>query len=170
MIPVEDKIVVVTKDKNQIRWFVSDKEYWVLDRKKWGDAYLKKGIYVEDNDDERFGIKIVNNETHAFFLDMMRAEGFEVSKDQLGTYFFSHYKEDSDWWDFSNLFPVLYIDFDNQTLYTTYVEGINYEIYLPEGWSGINIDFLNDENIFPTSEKFWIKDNIDYRKILLKKY
>lgn len=162
--------LVVIKNKGSFYWFCSFKEMWVLDRVKWFNDFLKNGIDVLDANDhrERYDIGIVDSENCDEFIKLLKLDDFEVNKEDLSKEFHGMDLKNKKWWDVYGFFPDVYIDFDSKVLYSQYVENMHYENYVPEGWLGELKDFCN-ENILPSSECFWIKDGVDYRRAILEK-
>lgn len=163
LIEENGKIVTLAKYNGNYRWFVSDKEYWVLDRNKWGGEYINIGgeLYL-DKADDRFNLVVVNIYNCSEFIESLQKEGDEVTLKELMNEFFLRLEISTDWWDFSELLPLLFVDFDNQIFYQEGLsESIDYKQYLPDGWK-----FHEDEHFenIPESLKFWIKDGIDYLK------
>lgn len=161
----EDKIVTIILHEDKIRWFISYNDYWILDRYKWKKDFIDNGYdlnnYGEVGDD-RFNIAILDKENCEEFIKYLQQEGSEVTQQELANEFFSRIEITKNWWDFSELLPLLFVDFDNQIFYQEGLsESIDYKRYLPDSWK-----FHKDkhfENI-PESLKFWVKDGIDYLK------
>lgn len=161
------QVVVVVRYQGKILWFRSDRDLWVLDLNKWRNEFINHGYSVpEFKDSYRFGIHIVNQETVQKFLDSMK--DFEIEKDQLSAELAKRYTTARSWWDVEDLFPIMFINFDNNQVGAFYSEGTPMERYIPDGWIGEFIDFANDypENIFPRLEKFWIKGDSDLLQLL----
>jgi hypothetical protein len=162
-----EEVVVVVRYKEKIRWFRSNREWWVLDLNKWRDDFIKHGYKVQEFENSyRFGIRIVNQETAQHFLDCISA--FELSKDELSIALAKRYVTASSWWDVSDLFPIMFVNFDNCRVGAFYIEGTPMERYIPDGWIGEFIDFANDysDDVFPVDEKFWIKGDSDLLQLL----
>lgn len=160
-------VVTVIRYHEKIRWFRSDRDLWVLDVNKWRNEFISYGYDVPDfNDQYRFGIRVVNQETVEKFLENM--SDFEISKSKLSFEFAKRYTTATSWWDVNDLFPILFVDFDNKRVGAFYSEGTPMERYIPDGWTGEFIDFADEyeENIFSSSEKFWIKGDSDLLKLL----
>ncbi|TWP31363.1 hypothetical protein ETU08_00820 [Apibacter muscae] len=156
------KIVTLTKVNENYSWFVSDKEYWVLDRIKWINDFKNAGYDLPEGHEERFNIGILNKENSSKFIKCLQKEGDEITQQELSDEFYLRFEISKDWWDFSELLPQLFIDFDNQIFYQEGLsETIDYKLYLPDGWKFHEDKYF--ENI-PESLKFWVKDGIDYLK------
>jgi hypothetical protein len=78
------------------------------------------------------------------------------------------YSSAQSWWDVQDLFPIMFVDFDQCKVAAFYADGTPMERYVPDGWEGRFIDFANDypEDIFPTSSKFWVKGDSDLLALL----
>lgn len=143
-----ENIIALVKYKKSYRWFVTDKEIWFLDMKKLISSYQNKGFEIPDTNDfsERFGIGIVNEDTVEEFLQIINE--FEVSNEELSQFLiqksYSH---------ISDMFPSLYIDFDNKKLISYYPEPASYEQYVPNGWLGKYEQFIED---VPQDYCYWI--------------
>jgi hypothetical protein len=162
-----EHVVVVVRNQGKIHWFRSDRDLWVMDVNKWRDEFIAHGYNVpEFNDLFRFGIHVVNDESKTKFLTAM--SNFEVSRDKLSFELANRYSSAKSWWDVKDLFPIMFIDFDNRKVAGFYPDGARMERYIPDGWLGEFIDFANEypEDIFPTKEKFWVKGNADLLKLL----
>jgi len=160
-------IVVAVRYNGIIRWFRSDRDLWVLDVNKWRDEFIKHGHAVpEFKDSYRFGIHTVNQETAQQFLDCMSE--FELNKDELSMELAKRYTTARSWWDVSDLFPIMFVNFDDCKVGAFYPEGTPMERYIPDGWTGEFIDFANEytEDVFPVDDKFWVKGNSDLLKLL----
>jgi hypothetical protein len=165
--PEIDEIVITVRYRAQIRWFRSDRDLWVLDVNKWRNEFIKSGYDVPPfQDSYRFGIHIIDKETVADFLNHMSP--FEITKDSLSLELAKRYSSAKSWWDVRDLFPIMFVDFDHAKVAAFYANGTPMERYIPNGWEGEFIDFANEypENIFPTSEKFWVKGDSNLLNML----
>lgn len=160
-------IVAIVKYKSSIMWFRSDRDFWVLDQNKWRDDFIQQGYEVpEFQDSYRFGIRVVDHQTAQLFLDAM--DEFKIKKDELSLELAKRYPTASSWWDVQDLFPILFVDFDKSHVGAFYYEGTPMERYIPNGWTSEFVDFANDypENIFPSENKFWIRNNSNLLQLL----
>jgi len=75
------------------------------------------------------------------------------------------------WWDVKDLFPIMFVNFENCKVGAFYPDGVSMERYLPDGWKGEFVDFANEypDDIFPVEEKFWIKKGCDILALLNKR-
>ncbi|MCY7338149.1 MAG: hypothetical protein LH613_18375 [Chamaesiphon sp.] len=160
-------VVTVVRYKSTIHWFRSDRDFWVLDQEKWRNEFISQGHNVPDfQDSYRFGIRVVNDKNAQQFFDSM-AE-FEIDKDELSIELAKRFPSITSWWDVQDLFPILFVDFDNLHVGAFYYEGTPMERYIADGWTSEFIDFANDysEDIFPVKDKFWIKGGSDLLQLL----
>ncbi len=155
-------VVVVVKYGSRFRWYRSDRELWVLDRKKWHQEFVDAGYDTPALDSSsRFNIEIVNNETIGDFLRAMRE--YEIDKSTLGDALVRRFPDAQSWWDVGKLFPIMLVDVDKQHVAAFYSGGIPMERYVPDGWTSEFEDFAakSDEDCFPVAERFWVRDDID---------
>ena len=160
-------VVVMIRYRNRIRWFQSDREFWILDYVKWENDFKSSGYEVPERDGtERFGIPIVNQATVDKFLEFMHE--FEVTKEILREELLIYYPKAKSWWDVGGLFPIMFVDFDSEHVGAFYPNGIPMERYIPNGWTSRFEDFANEysKDIFPNEEKFWINNGQDLLKKL----
>lgn len=163
----EEWVVAVARCNGRIHWYRSEVDLWVLDAEKWRSEFIAAGYDVpEFNDNFRFGIRTVDAETAPKFLEGMKR--FELPKDQLSYELSRRYSTAESWWDVKDLFPVIFVDFDNQSVGAFYANGLRLEKYVPDGWTGELVDFAitYPESMFPASEKFWIKQGSDLLQLL----
>jgi hypothetical protein len=159
--------VITVRYHGKIRWFRSDRELWILDLNKRRDEFVSCGVNFPDLGEEyRFGIRVVNFETVERFLDEM--SNFEISKNELSLEFLGRFNSAGSWWDVQDLFPVMFVDFDERRVAAFYSEGIPVDRYVPDGWIGEFADFSTkyNEETFPAAEKFWIQDGSDLLRVL----
>lgn len=162
-----EEIVVAVRYKGKIRWFRSDRDLWVLDVSKWREEFIRHGYDVpEFKDSFRCGIRTVDQGNVDKFLDCILK--YEVHKDDLSIELARRYPTARSWWDVKELFPIMFVDFDNRRVGAFYPDGTPMERYVPDGWIGEFVDFANDypQDIFPVEEKFWVKGDSDLLKLL----
>ncbi|EQA6224416.1 hypothetical protein ACTJKR_23575 [Enterobacter sp. 22146] len=166
----DDELLVIVKNEGRFYWFVAFKEMWVLDRVKWVDDFVKNGVEInlQDIHKERYDIPVVNEENVQIFIDNLIKEGYLYDKDDMSVAFYNRLSEKTTWWDIYDLMPDLFIDFDSKRLYSEYVENMHYHKYVPDGWLGKLVDFCSDGTL-PQDEIFWIKNETDYRSIVIVK-
>jgi len=164
---LDEIIIAVVRYKGQFRWFRCERELWILDLNKLRKTFIENGYNVPKLDEmDRFGIHTLTPENIEFFLEKMRV--YEIATDELSYLLANRYPTAKSWWDVGELFPTVFVNFDNKTLGAFYYEGTKMELYIPDGWKGEFVDFANEysEDIFPSSEKFWIKEDSDLLKLL----
>ncbi|HHV7347970.1 hypothetical protein ACMGG3_08690 [Enterobacter sp. BNK-18] len=166
----DDELLVIVKNEGRFYWFVAFKEMWVLDRVKWVDDFVKNGVEInlQDIHKERYDIPVVNEENVQIFIDNLIKEGYLYDKDDMSVAFYNRLSEKTTWWDIYDIMPDLFIDFDSKRLYSEYVENMHYHKYVPDGWLGKLVDFCSDGTL-PQDEIFWIKNETDYRSIVIVK-
>ncbi|WP_421636655.1 hypothetical protein [Enterobacter ludwigii] len=166
----DDELLVIVKNEGIFYWFVAFKEMWVLDRVKWVDDFVKNGVEInlQDIHKERYNIPVVNEENAQIFIDNLIKDGCLYDKDDIAEAFYNRLSEKTTWWDIYDLMPDLFIDFDKNRLYSEYVESMNYHKYVPDGWLGELVDFCSDGSL-PRDEMFWIKNETDYRSVVISK-
>ena len=149
-------IVVGSVCEGVFRWHASEKELWILDQRKWAQAFISAGYDVSSEDySERFGIAVLNEKTApAFFRE---TESDFVTKEHLQSLLRSSESLET-WDDFSHLMPSLYVDFDRRELISFFPEPLEFENYVPEGWKGSYSAFY--ERI-PNDQRYWILDGVD---------
>jgi len=165
----EDLIVAVVREQDTIKWYRSERDLWILDINKWREDIIQAGFDFPPIDKEfRNGIDIVNENTKSQFLDFMSQ--YEIKKDTLSLALLNRMIKPSTWWDIYDLFPIIFVDFDNQKIAVCYLDGIPLENYIPHGWKNEFIDFCNEysEAEFPTKDKFWVKGDSDLLKLYTK--
>ncbi len=164
---MDEIIIAVVRYKNRFKWYRCERENWILDLNKLRDAFTASGYSVPDLDEtDRFGIHTITDENTDLFLEKMKV--YEVERDKLSFLLAKKFQTARSWWDVAELFPMVFVDFDNKTIGAFYYEGVKMEKYIPEGWEGEFIDFANEypEEKFPVSEKFWVMGDSDLLKIL----
>lgn len=164
---MDEVIVAVVKYRDKIFYYRCERENWILDLNKLRDAFNENGYSVPELDEtDRFGIHTITDENVELFLQKM--EPYKVTKDSLSLLLAKKFPTARSWWDVGEIFPIVFVDFDRKTLGAFYYDGVKMEKYIPDGWSGEFIDFANEypEDIFPSSEKFWIKGHSDLLKLL----
>jgi hypothetical protein len=144
-------IVVGTKYMNQFRWYISEKEIWIMDQRKWTQAFVEAGYDVSEDDySERFNIPILNENTAEGFFksvenDYVTTQHLQALLKSCGSY--------NRWDDFSHLMPSLFVDFDDKKLISHFPELLEFERYVPEGWEGTYGRFYE---LIPEEHQYWI--------------
>lgn len=160
---VEGTILVVVRNQGEFRWYRSPPDFWVLSYPKWEKMFTDTGYDVLDGtSDSRFGILVVDETNADVFLSKMA--GYEVNLGELKRELESLFPIAESWWDVEDLFPGLYIDFDNTNLAGFYDQSSPpFEKFVPDHWSSKYIDFCIEypEADFPRAQKFWINQDGD---------
>lgn len=157
-----DQIVVVVRRLGEFRWYRSERTLWILDRKKWDQAFIDAGYSVPvSTPADRFGLPVIDRDVADLFLLEMSC--FQVPKSQLGSQLASRFSDANSSWDVADLLPVLLVDFDRQHVAGFYPDGVRLEQYVPDGWTSEFEDFLTlyAGEDFPEAEKFWIQDGLN---------
>ncbi|WP_444935423.1 hypothetical protein ACJJIW_13325 [Microbulbifer sp. JMSA004] len=164
---LQEKIVAVVKFKDEISYYRSKRADWILDLNKLRQAYIDAGYSMPELDDsDRFGIHSIADNNFELFLQKMEPK--KIQKDTLSLLLAKKFPSAHSWWDVGEIFPTIFVDFDRKVVGAFYYEGTKMEVYIPNEWKGEFIDFSNDypEEVFPKSEKFWIKGDSDLLQIL----
>ena len=166
----DDELLVIVKNEGRFYWFVAFKEMWVLDRVKWIDDFVKNGVEInlQDIHKERYDIPVVNEKNAQIFIGNLIKDGYLYDKDDIAEAFYNRLSEKTTWWDIYDLMPDLFIDFESKRLYSEYVESMHYYKYVPDGWFGELVDFCSDGSL-PQDEMFLIKNETDYRSVVIAK-
>ncbi len=156
----DNYIIVLVKFKKEFNWYVSEREFWILNYKKYAHSFDPY-----DNDfSDRFDIPILDNNNCEDFFKLIKDR--LVTDEFIEKMFKLHLPIDN--WDNSFfLFPSLFIDFDQRKLYTLYDDGINFEYYLPKDWEG---SYQNFYDKISDNMRYWKQDNIDWLNRLIEKH
>lgn len=147
-----NNIVVLVRIDGMYTWFLNEKTIWVMDYVSWGKMF-GGDIQLPP---ERKDVPILTKETWEIFKNLHRDA--IVSVDQLKELVISNLPIDS-WEEKGELFPSLYLNFDDEVLYSVYPEYPLFDKYVSPGWKGNYGDFYE---LIPESEKYWVVDGIDY--------
>ena len=151
------EIICGVRYNGDFSWYVSDRELWFLDYTILESNLVSYG-YSMDNlilDSKRRHTKILTKENAGQFLNQMVE--FEISSKDLQFYFLESVTELDDSW-YYDFQPSLFIDFDNNSLYSQYSESESFENYIPLGWTGL---FCNFWDLIPEPQRFWMCDGIN---------
>ena len=144
-------IIVGVILKGEFNWYVSEKELWILDYPKWGAVFRSSGVDVPDGAEDRFGIQVVDGDTVFRFLEMIRS-------DKIGTSELRELMLDCDRSDpesYIHLLPSLLVNFDEKILMSFYSEPLEFEQYIPSGWTG---KYENFRCKIPREIQYWSND------------
>lgn len=157
-----ENIIVCVLIENRFKWYVSPKDIWFLDREKLEEAYRKKykemglgnmGPFIEE-DDERKGIEILDEDSYTEFAPKIAkyAVSTKELRESLKLNLLTEKKENT----FYSFMPSLFVNFDKRELYSLYSEPASYEDFVPENWTGGYEDFLP---FIDKAEKYWYDEN-----------
>ena len=141
-------IIVLVQYRNSYQWFVTDKDIWFLDLRKLINAYMENGFHIPYPNDfsERFNIPVVDEDTAKEFFENIRDQEVKVEEFQ------NMLEHDIDI-DVSDMYPALYVNFDQKVFISCYPEPASYELYIPDGWNGHYQDFIKD---VPEKYRYWM--------------
>jgi len=166
----ERSIIVAVKRDNKISWFRSERDFWVMDYEKWKLDFENAGYEVPDSPEEvRFGIPVVDESSADKFLKNM--EKYKVHKDELSFELATRYQTAHSYWDIADLFPSIFVDFDRKNVDSCGGGGVDIDNYVPKHWNGEYCSFYYkySNEIFPVSEKYWIKGESDLFKLITER-
>jgi hypothetical protein len=153
----EDDVIALIHYKDEWKFYAGDEDLWVMDWNAWHNAFASKGYSTpEPNPEDRYGILVVNESTAEAFLNAISENKLEEDwlRNQLRSF-----GPNLDWDEVAHLFPRLMIDFDSRKVFSANADGIQYELYVPEGWQGIFCDF---QELIPESHRYWIDGQTNY--------
>ncbi|SFE74593.1 hypothetical protein SAMN04487969_10657 [Paenibacillus algorifonticola] len=145
-----ENIVVGIVFQNQFNWYISTKEYWILDYKKYG--INNENLF----DNEREGIIVLDETTVSEFLNKIIEYKVEIDELKEKFLFSVEIDEDNAIYDYR---PSLLINFDEKFLYSTFPEYTSFEEYIPDKWIG---EYKNFYGLIDESFKYWCNDNENY--------
>lgn len=115
-------------------WYITEREYWFLNTE------------MED----RFGIEILDETTAGAFL--ARIDDLRVSTSELAQTLEDLKDAFESYDEVLEFIPAIYVNFDERVLYSLFPEPMSLEHYVPDGWTGLYKDFLDD---VPKREQYW---------------
>lgn len=138
----EKKVISLTKCTEEYTYYMATADIWVLDRHAWRGLFVKHGVNTPElSQSERFGMPIVNQDNALAFIDAITP--YKISTQDLVGELRKNYPAE-DWFDISHLFPKVLIDFDAARLVSVEVDGIPYEKFVPDKWTGSWEDFYSE--------------------------
>lgn len=143
----EDVIVGINDDIG-FRWYITDRDPWILDIDKYCDAYRKIGheVNLDFILSLRNNIAVINENSYKEYLNMYKED--VVDSTQLKKQIINKDFQDT----ILELKPSIYIDFTKKILLSMYPENIPFEKYVPEGWLGRREDFTQ---YIPSQDRYW---------------
>lgn len=143
----DGEIVVLVKHRNTYHWFVSERDFWVLDHDSWRRGFVEAGYDVDSSYPDRFGLAVVNDLNAADFLKLM--EQYAVRTDALRA---------ARTIDGDVAYPSLFVDFDEKQIKICCVESPAFEDYLPAGWNaeiGWDAELASFLDVVPKDLRYW---------------
>lgn len=151
-----NEIIVLTKKSNDYNWYLSDKEFWVMDYRKYAHTYDP-----QNNDfSYRFDIAVLNEDSASSFFEKMK--DFKIDQAELTQLIKDNLPLES-WEENLGLFPVLFLDFDDKKMMSLYSELFQFEKYVPVGWHG---EYESFYAVIPQDNRYWIIEGVDHFKDL----
>jgi hypothetical protein len=168
--PVEptyaENIIVGVVYRREWSWYVSAKEFWLMDWRKWAEAWNQNPDELDYSG--RFDIQVLDSSTARAFFQKMNAyratTGYLrtlVAKiyDYSGLRDFSIREQAELLADLWHYVPSLLLDFDNKELTSNYPEAdFTPELYIPDGWT------VKEASLFetvPKEHRYWVVDGRD---------
>ncbi len=151
------KVISLIKRNGEYLYYMAPEDVWVLDRQAWRGLFVKHGVDVPElSQSERFGMPLVNQDNALMFIGAITP--YKISAQDLVGELRKTYPAE-DWFDVSHLFPKVLIDFDATRLVSVEVDGIPYEKFVPDKWTGTLEDFYSE---IPLEYRYWIDGRVDY--------
>ena len=146
-------IIVGCIKEEKLTWYITEKDIWYMDFDRLERAYQLKGINFFIDENERFGLRIINKDTEEKFLKAI--EEFVVAPQMLNSQIKQRIMNDinDDLLDFQ---PSLLLDFDKHILYSMFPEPASYEKYVSDEWVGVYEDFTKKIN---KRDQYWLDMN-----------
>lgn len=145
----ENLIVGIIHD-GKFGWYILEKDLCFMDSEKVVQAYQNIGYDVPQDDDFRFGIKILDHHSVKNFLDGVKQ--YQISTAEL-QHLLKNEKEFNDRLAYN---ASLLIDFDRKMLFSYYPEPASFEAFVPDTWKGYYKDF---GEYIPVDQRYWIGEN-----------
>ncbi|MGY5487792.1 hypothetical protein [Paenibacillus sp. ALE2] len=136
-------IIVGVMFQGQWNWYVTEREYWFLNTEM----------------EERFGIAILDETTAGAFLEHICE--YKVAAGELTTMLQTLDEAIQHKDEVLEFCPALYVDFDQKVLYSLFPEPASFEHYVPVGWKGEYLNFLEE---VPPAERYWMIHGSDFFK------
>lgn len=151
-----EELVVVVKFREKWTYYISEKEFWILDHEAWAQSFRAFGYDVPlDDFSDRFDIAVVDQETVAIFLQEMAKD--QQTLEQLRSLVTTQVKG-KPWDEVSVYFPALFVDFDACKLVSYFPEPFPFEQYIPLHWEGSYAPFFEG---IPVDYRYWIIEGED---------
>ena len=158
-----EELIVVVKFNTKWTYYVSDKEFWILDHRAWAQSFRDAGYDVPKDDfSDRFDIAVVDQETAQKFLREMAK--YQKTLDDLRNLLVTRARR-RPWDEVSVYFPALFIDFDSKRLISYFPEPFPFEKYIPPNWEGLYVPFFEE---IPIDYRYWVIKGEDYLQEAIK--
>lgn len=149
----DDNVIIGIKFNNTFNWYILNKllcllNLNVLDKNQL-DNYMSNNALNEIRKD----LIIINKDNASEFIS--RIKTFKSNKDELILELTNMTLKDQIG-DFDIFYPVLFLDFDEEIMYSQYPEPFAFEKYLPNKWIFKYEDFTK---LIEENEKYWIYKN-----------
>lgn len=157
-----ENIIVGVIYKTKFSWYITERNFWILDYEKRMNDFLENGfghLIFDGFVNSRLNIPIVNNKTVDNFLEKIAEHKTETQ--ELKDFVYHRIVEDT----VLELVPSLFVDFDHKILYSNYPELLPFERYVPEGWIGESKEFTD---YIPKEDIYWIFDSLNYIEEIYK--
>ncbi|MEK6507108.1 hypothetical protein [Myroides sp. C4067] len=160
----KEQVITLVKYKGEYKYFLCDREYWVMD---WNIRYENYSMVCNEQERERFSIRTLDETNCDRLINELREESVE----ELQKEFFFRYEVSDNIWDLLDIYPVMLVDFDACMLYVLKLyEAINYEMYIPLHWEYTFVWDSCISGLIPDDFSYWKKDNVDYLALFAEKY
>jgi len=138
-----------------IFWYLSEKTIWVMNYIQWMRNFHPSSENLTTIP-ERKDLDILSRYN---WLEFKKKDiKLETNKHELKTLIESNLPIEK-WDETGELFPALFLDFDQNRLYSLFPESLEFEKYIPEDWIGVYEDFYS---LIPDIEKYWIIEGVDH--------
>lgn len=142
-----EKVMVAIKDCGCIDWYILDRDLCFMDYTKVEEAYRKKGYEILEDNELRFGIKVIDESNKAFFLD--KIVQYKVTVSEIKKLLITEKVYNAR----LAYNPSIMIDFDEKIFISNYPEPASFECFMPTGWVG---EYQNFEDRIPLNLRYWI--------------
>lgn len=147
-----ENIIVGIYTNKGFNWYITEKDDWILDLRKYYYAYKKRGFSIDFDFllQYRHGIEVVDTDN----INSLLEENY-VNQKIKSTQLKKLVIEKQYTQTILDLSPSLYLDFVNKKLYSMYPEPLPFENYVPTGWEGRYEDFTD---YLKEKDRYWIQD------------
>jgi hypothetical protein len=151
-------LVALVRYRDEWIWFVSEREYWILDIKKYKRAYKRVGVTAPWASalEIRRDLEVVDCEQAPQFLELMK--GKRVQAKDLQAELKARLSAAESLSDICEWLPAIFVDFDRRTFVSYYPEPFSFEEYVPDSWEGRYAKF---HELVPNEQRYWLEDGSD---------